>query len=70
MAIRAEKPGLTGVLALWGMWIVVCAATWATNARVSLALLYGVHDTGIVSAGRDAFLCWSAGRWRSQRSRC
>jgi hypothetical protein len=41
------------VLALWAMWVVVCAATWATNARVPLSRLYGVHDTGVVpAAGR------------------
>jgi len=44
---------LNGVLALWAMWVVVCGATWATNARVPLSDLYGVHDTGIVpAAGR------------------
>jgi hypothetical protein len=44
------RPGLNGVLALWAMWVVVCAATWATNARVPLADLYGVHDNGVVAA--------------------
>jgi hypothetical protein len=47
---RAEKPGLTGVLAVWVMWIVVSAATWATNARVPVSQLYGFHGEGIVSA--------------------
>lgn len=53
MNVSAEQPGLTWLLALWGMWIAVCAATWATNARVALSTLYGVHDTGVVpAAGR------------------
>ena len=43
-------PGLTGVLALWAMWIAVSAATWATNARVPVSELYGFHGAGIVSA--------------------
>ena len=47
------RPGLNGVLALWAMWVVVCGATWATNARLPLADLYGVHDNGVVpAAGR------------------
>jgi hypothetical protein len=41
---------LTGVLALWAMWLAVCAATWATNARIPASLLYGFHGQGIVSA--------------------
>jgi hypothetical protein len=44
------RPGLTGVLALWALWIAVSAATWATNARTSVSLLYGVHAAGVVSA--------------------
>jgi len=32
------------------MWIVVCAATWATNARIPVSLLYGFHGVGVVSA--------------------
>jgi hypothetical protein len=43
-------PGLTGVLALWAMWIAVSAATWATNARIPVSELYGFHGAGIVSA--------------------
>src|SRR5262249_39710287 len=42
--------GLTGVLALWAMWIAVCGATWATNARIVVPLLYGVEHNGVVSA--------------------
>ncbi|MGE5273600.1 MAG: hypothetical protein ACM3QU_07545 [Verrucomicrobiota bacterium] len=38
------------MLALWAMWIAVCAATWATNARIPVSLLYGFHGAGIVSA--------------------
>jgi hypothetical protein len=48
--LPASAPGLTGVLALWTMWIVVCAATWATNARIPVALLYGFHGAGVISA--------------------
>ena len=44
------RPGLTGVLVVWAVWIVVCAATWATNARIPVSLLYGFHGAGIVSA--------------------
>src|SRR5215471_16682053 len=44
------RPGLTGVLVLWGMWIAVAAATWATNARIPVSQLYGFHGRGIVSA--------------------
>jgi hypothetical protein len=50
MGVSRSRPGLTGVLVLWAMWIVVCAGTWATNARVPAALLYGFHGAGIVSA--------------------
>jgi hypothetical protein len=48
--MSATRPGLTGVLALWTMWLAVCAATWATNARIPVSLLYGFHGQGIVSA--------------------
>ena len=43
--------------ALWAMWLAVCAATWATNARIPGSLLYGFHGRGIVSpAGRVVVL--------------
>jgi len=45
-----RRPGMTGVLALWAMWLAVCAATWATNARIPVLLLYGYHGRGVVSA--------------------
>src|SRR5262245_37356045 len=52
-----QGPGLTGVLALWAMWIAVSAATWATNARIPVSELYGFHGVGVVSAaGRVAVL--------------
>jgi hypothetical protein len=50
MKTPPPAPGLTGVLALWAMWLVVCAATWATNARIPVSSLYGVHGAGVVSA--------------------
>jgi len=50
-------PGLTGVLALWAMWIAVAAATWATNARIPVSELYGFRGAGIVpAAGRVVVL--------------
>jgi hypothetical protein len=56
-AAGRERPGLTGVLALWAMWLAVCGATWATNARISVSLLYGFHGQGIVpAAGRVVVL--------------
>src|SRR5262245_31570985 len=45
-----QGPGLTGVLALWAMWIAVSAATWATNARIPVSELYGFQGVGVVSA--------------------
>jgi hypothetical protein len=45
------------VLALWAMWLVVCAATWATNARIPVSLLYGFHGAGVLpAAGRVVVL--------------
>src|SRR5262245_9136788 len=44
------RPGLTGVLALWAMWIAVAAATWATTARIPVSELYGFHGEDVVSA--------------------
>jgi hypothetical protein len=44
------RPSLTGVLTLWAMWLAVCAATWATNARIPASQLYGFHGRGVVSA--------------------
>jgi hypothetical protein len=32
------------------MWLVVSAATWATNARIPVSLLYGFHGAGVLSA--------------------
>jgi hypothetical protein len=32
------------------MWLAVSAATWATNSRIQVSLLYGFHGQGIVSA--------------------
>jgi hypothetical protein len=53
----SPRPGLTGVLALWAIWIVVCAATWATNARIPVAELYGFHGEGVgPAAGRVVVL--------------
>lgn len=43
-------PGLSGVLALWAMWIVVAAATWATTARIPVSELYGFHGEGVLPA--------------------
>ena len=52
-----QRPGLSGVLVLWAMWLVVCAATWATNARIPVSLLYGFHGKGVVpAAGRVVVL--------------
>lgn len=45
-----RRPGLTGVLVLWGMWIAVAAATWATTARIPVSELYGFHGEGVLSA--------------------
>ena len=57
MGVPCPRPGLTGALALWAMWIAVCGATWVTTARIPVSLLYGFHGTGVVpAAGRVVVL--------------
>lgn len=46
-------PGLTSSFVVWALWIAVAAATWATNARTPVGLLYAVSDSGTrAGAGR------------------
>jgi hypothetical protein len=61
--LAGEGPGLTSSLAIWALWIVVAAATWATNARTPLHLLYAVSHAGIrAGAGRVLILIgWPIG---------
>jgi len=54
---RAAGPGLGGSFAVWGMWLAVAAATWATNARTPVDRLYAVEDSGVrAGAGRVVVL--------------
>jgi hypothetical protein len=51
--VSFDGPGLTSSLVVWAVWIALAAATWATNARTPLRLLYGVSDAGVrAGAGR------------------
>lgn len=51
--VSPDGPGLTSSLLLWALWIAVAAATWATNARTPVRLLYAVDSAGIrAGAGR------------------
>lgn len=36
---------------MWGMWGLVCAATWATNAHTPVGRLYAVSHNGFAAAG-------------------
>ena len=50
-------PGLTSSFAVWALWTAIAAATWATNARTPVRLLYAVHDSGVrAGAGRVVVL--------------
>lgn len=61
--VISDGAGLTGSLLIWALWIVVAAATWATNARTPLHLLFAVSDAGIrAGAGRALILLgWPVG---------
>jgi hypothetical protein len=50
-------PGLTSSFGVWALWIAIAAATWATNARTPVRLLYAVSDSGVrAGAGRVVVL--------------
>lgn len=55
-----DGPGLTSSLLIWALWVGLAAATWATNARTPLRLLYAVDHAGVrAGAGRAlVLLCW------------
>lgn len=61
--LNGGGPGLTSSLAIWALWIVVAAATWATNARTPLHLLFAVSSAGVrAGAGRALVLLgWPVG---------
>ena len=53
----AAGPGLTSSLVIWALWIALAAATWATNARTPLRLLFAVDHAGVrAGAGRALVL--------------
>jgi hypothetical protein len=51
--LNGDGPGLTSSLAICALWVVVAAATWATNARTPPRLLFAVSSAEIrAGAGR------------------